>query len=122
MLQKNAVEPITLELLKEICALTPLTNFGLGGGTNLALRMGHRFSYDLDFFANSDFQNAWVFQTITAKFPDAILLFEQNQTMMFSINDIKIDFILYPFKWHQPFEWIEKSRLISVTDIIPMKR
>ena len=121
MLQKNAVEPITLELLKEICALTSLNNFGLGGGTNLALRMGHRLSFDLDFFANSDFQNALVFQTITAKFTDAILLFEQNQTMMFSINDIKVDFILYPFKWRQPFELIETSRLISVTDIIPMK-
>jgi hypothetical protein len=40
---------------------------------------------------------------------------------MFNINEIKIDFILYPFKWPQRFEWIDKSRLRSVIDIIPMK-
>ncbi|MEO6219764.1 MAG: nucleotidyl transferase AbiEii/AbiGii toxin family protein, partial [Ginsengibacter sp.] len=104
-----------------MCTLNPLTGFALGGGTNLALRIGHRLSIDLDFFTNSEFNNALVFQTITHEFPAATLLFEQNQTMMFSINGIKVDFILYPFKWHQPFELIEKLRLISVTDIIPMK-
>ncbi len=62
-----------------------------------------------------------VFQTITREFPTAELLFEQNQTMMFNINGIKVDFILYPFEWLQAFEFIEKSRLISVEDIIPMK-
>lgn len=91
MRQKNAVEPDSLELLKKICSLKPLSNFAFGGGTNLALRMGHRLSIDLDFFTNSEFSNAIIFQTITHEFPMAELLFEQNQTMIFSINEIKID-------------------------------
>jgi len=33
-----------------------------------------------------------VFQIFTKKFPSAELLSEQNQTMMFSINDVKVDF------------------------------
>ncbi len=41
--------------------------------------------------------------------------------MMFSINDVKVDFILYPFTWLQPFDIIEETRLLSVEDIIPMK-
>ena len=121
MLQKKAVEPATLELLKRISSLTLISNFALGGGTNLALRLGHRVSIDLDFFANSEFTNSIVFQTITHEFPGAELLFEQNQTMMFNINGIKVDFILYPFKWLKPFELIEKARLVSLSDIIPMK-
>jgi predicted nucleotidyltransferase component of viral defense system len=48
-------------------------------------------------------------------------LFEQNQTMMFSINDVKVDFILYPFAWLRPFDNIEETRLLSIEDIIPMK-
>ena len=40
MLQQNAVEPTTLELLKRICSLSQFNNFALGGGTNLALRLG----------------------------------------------------------------------------------
>jgi predicted nucleotidyltransferase component of viral defense system len=121
MLQQNAVEPHTLELLKRICALGAVENFALGGGTNLALRLGHRLSIDLDFFTDSPYQNNFIFQAIIKEFPSAELLFEQNQTMMFSIDDIKVDFVLYPFKWQLPFETIDTARLITLQDIIPMK-
>ena len=121
MLQQNAVASATLELLKTICAISELESFGLGGGTSLALRMGHRLSIDLDFFTNTNFNTGLVFQIITKKFPSAELLFEQNQTMMFTINDVKVDFILYPFTWLHPFDIIEGTRLLSIEDIVPMK-
>lgn len=41
--------------------------------------------------------------------------------MVFSINDIKVDFVLYPFPWLHPFQVIEGMRLLSIEDIIPMK-
>ena len=41
--------------------------------------------------------------------------------MLFSINEIKVDFILYPFPWLQHFDTIDGIRLLSVKDIIPMK-
>ncbi|MFT4156153.1 nucleotidyl transferase AbiEii/AbiGii toxin family protein [Parafilimonas sp.] len=121
MLQQNATPPATLELLKRICSLDELKLFGLGGGTNLALRTGHRISIDLDFFTNSRYDTAMVFSIITQTFPSAELLFEQNQTIMFMINNVKVDFVLYPFPWLQLFDIIESIRLISVQDIIPMK-
>jgi hypothetical protein len=88
MLQQKAVEPITLELLKQLCSLNSLDDFALGGGTNLALRMNHRLSVDLDFFTNSPFRNEKIFKVISNHFSKAELLFEQNQTMMFSINEV----------------------------------
>ncbi len=121
MLQQNAVEPATLELLKRICSLPAFKNFALGGGTNLALRLGHRLSVDLDFFTSTPYQNNIIFQVIATEFPHAELLFEQNQTMMFTINKIKVDFILYPFQWLLPFETMDGARLIALPDIIPMK-
>jgi len=121
MLQQNGVEPATLELLKSICSSVPFENFALGGGTNLALRLGHRLSVDLDFFSNTPYQNSIIFQAVTTRFPGAELLFEQNQTMMFSIDRIKVDFILYPFPWLESFEKIDGARLIALQDIIPMK-
>jgi Nucleotidyl transferase AbiEii toxin, Type IV TA system len=121
MLQQNAVPPATLDLLKNISALNQLQSFGLGGGTNLALRIGHRLSVDLDFFTNHSFETAELFQLIMKQFPSAELLFEKNQTIMFSINDIKVDFVLYPFPWLAPFEQFEEIRLIGIDDIIPMK-
>ena len=41
--------------------------------------------------------------------------------MMFTIYNVKVDFVLYPFNWLLPFEIIERARLISLQDIIPMK-
>lgn len=121
MLHKNAVEPSTLELLIQICKLPSLKNFALGGGTNLALQIGHRFSIDLDFFTSTSYDNTGVFKTITQKYPSAELIFEQNQTMMFHIEGVKVDFVLYPFEWLYSFKEIEEARLINITDIIPMK-
>ena len=75
MLYQNAVAPITLGLLKEITTLIRLETFGLGGGTALALRFGHRLSVDLDFFTNSPFDTSVLFQQITRNFSSAELLF-----------------------------------------------
>jgi hypothetical protein len=121
MLQQNATPPTALELLKKICAIQELSPFGLGGDTSLALRIGHRHSIDLDFFINVNFNTESVFQVITKNFPSTELLFEQNQTMMFNINDVKVDFVLYPFPWLQPFIVVEGIQLLSINDIIPMK-
>ena len=121
MLYKNAVEPTTLEVLEKICLLPQFADFALGGGTNIALTKGHRLSIDLDFFTSKQFNTADVYKTVTKNFKKAELLFEQNQTMMFLINEVKVDFVLYPFEWVKPFDDIESCRLIHVEDIIPMK-
>lgn len=121
MLQQNAVPPPALGILKKISALGQLNSFALGGGTSLALRLGHRVSVDLDFFTNEPFDTASQFQLITKQFPAAELLFEKNQTMLFSIEDIKVDFVLYPFAWLFPFERVDGISFLSIKDIIPMK-
>lgn len=41
--------------------------------------------------------------------------------MILSINDIKVDFILYPFVWLHLFDIIDWNKILSVKDIIPMK-
>ena len=121
MLQQNAVPPAALELLKKISVISQLDSFALRGGTSLAFRLGHRVSVDLDFFTNEPFDTVSHFQLITKQFPAAELLFEKNQTMLFSIEDIKVDFVLYPFAWLFPFDRIDGIRFLSVKDIIPMK-
>jgi predicted nucleotidyltransferase component of viral defense system len=56
MLQTQAVNASTLELLKKLMVFKALANFNLLGGTALALQMGHRFSVDLDFFTTTRFE------------------------------------------------------------------
>ncbi len=121
MLYKNAVEPAALEILTVLANEEALAAFALGGGTNIALQRGHRLSVDLDFFTITPYDKSRVYKTITSLFRNTEMLFEQNQTMMFEINKIKVDFVLYPFEWLKPFEKIESLRLISLQDMIPMK-
>ena len=121
MLYQNAVPPTTLELLKKISSIDQLNSFALGGGSNIALRLGHRISVDLDFFTNNEFDTVQLFHFITKQFSSAELLFEKNQTMLFSVDGIKVDFVLYPFPWLHSFDRIDGIKLISLPDIIPMK-
>lgn len=121
MLYQNAVPTAALGVLKKVSAFNQLKSFALGEGTTLALRLGHRLSVDLDFFTNTSFDTSALFQLITKEFSSAELLFEQNQTMLFSIDDIKVDFVSYPFPWLRPFDMVECIRLISLKDNIPMK-
>ena len=55
MLQKETIEPRTLELLKALQGEPLLKTFNLVGGTALALRLGHRKSIDLDLFTKEEF-------------------------------------------------------------------
>lgn len=67
MLHKNAVEPTTLEILNQICLHPEFTAFALGGGTNIALRKGHRLSVDLDFFTSKPFNTSGIYKIIIKK-------------------------------------------------------
>ncbi len=68
MLQQNAVATATLELLKKICGTNELDSFGLGGGTSLALRIGHRLSIDLDSFTNNNSTQGLYFKLLQKNF------------------------------------------------------
>lgn len=46
----SAVSEVLLETIKELQRLPSLSNFALGGGTNLAIRYNHRKSIDIDLF------------------------------------------------------------------------
>ena len=55
MLQTKTVTRETLELLENLMQLPEIEQFVLVGGTNLALRFGHRLSIDLDLFTDLKF-------------------------------------------------------------------
>jgi hypothetical protein len=55
MLQNATVATDTLGLLKKLMSDEKLSDFILAGDTNLALRLGHRKSIDLDLFPYKSF-------------------------------------------------------------------
>jgi predicted nucleotidyltransferase component of viral defense system len=121
MLQTKAVATTTLGLLRRINGIEGFEHFCLVGGTNLALRYGHRISVDLDFFSKEKFEGNHLVSAIEKNFRHFELLFQKNQTLIFDIEGIRVDFVRYPFNWLNPFEDIEGIRFAQVEDIIPMK-
>ena len=121
MLYKETVSPAALELLNKLMAIPELNEFALVGGTNLALRFGHRISVDIDLFTNQPFNVLKVKQAITDHFPEAKRLDEMKQTIWYQINGIKTDIILHQYPYLKPIDEIEGIRLLSLPDIIPMK-
>jgi predicted nucleotidyltransferase component of viral defense system len=97
-----------------------LKQFVLVGGTALALQIGHRKSVDLDLFTIQDFSTDELLPTLLQDYrlqPDM----QMPQTLICSIEDIKVDFIRFKYPFIRPFVEIDGIKMLSVEDIAPMK-
>ena len=121
MLQTQTVEPFTLELLKELMTKSYLDAFVLVGGTALALQMGHRQSIDLDLFTIQDFVAEELVHSFKSDYENVSVTFQQKQTLLCKINDVKVDCIRFKYPFIRPVLEVEGVRMLSFEDIAPMK-
>ena len=120
MLQKQAVKPELLELLKELMLVKEFANFNLVGGTALALYEGHRYSVDIDLFGRSEI-NTDLFTEIVKEKGETFILSQSSKILIYVINNIKVDFVDYNFTLLEPVTMIDGIRLVSKQDIAAMK-
>lgn len=120
MLQRKAVEPKTLELLKSLMALGSLKAYNLAGGTALALQYGHRVSIDLDFFGSEEIDQEDVLHECR-KLGELEIIKKQKRTILLKISGIKVDILDYNYKLLKPVIDVEGIRLLSPEDIAAMK-
>src|ERR1700686_5143992 len=98
MLQYSAVEPRTLDVLKDLMQIPALNNFYLVGGTALALYFGHRMSVDIDLFSTTEFKNESLIAHLEEKFSGFSYRNTHNPIGLFGyINDIKVDFVKHHY-------------------------
>jgi len=95
MLQLSTIDSSTLELLKKLMTFKEFSKMRLVGGTALALQIGHRRSIDLDFFGNIDFGNIYTANTFK-NFKKVLTLKSSKNLNIFSIDDVKVDFVFPP--------------------------
>jgi len=122
MLYKETVESGILELLKTLMQDEKLSDFLLAGGTNLALRFGHRRSIDLDLFSYQHFDSISLVEHLTQNYNFEITDVKEKDTVKGFINNIKVDIIahVYPIV-DEPFIADKIIRLYSIKDIVAMK-
>jgi predicted nucleotidyltransferase component of viral defense system len=120
MLQSQTVESNALELLKSLMQKEYLDSFVLVGGTALALQLGNRESIDLDLFSNTDFASNDLLTSLLKDY-QIVVNNQLPQTLITTINDVKIDFIKFHYPFIRPFLVLENIRMASLEDIAAMK-
>ena len=98
MLHTAAVEASTLGLLTRLMQDQRISDFQLAGGTNLALRLGHRKSIDLDLFTYQHFDAISLAEYLTQHYQFEKTDVRDEDTVKGYIDDIKVDMIahIYP--------------------------
>jgi Nucleotidyl transferase AbiEii toxin, Type IV TA system len=120
MLQSATVHPATLAILKQLMSMPELKQFNLVGGTSLSLQIGHRISIDLDLFSNLDFDNSTIIKAINP-LGELTVLVDNPPFLQMRLDDVKLDFLKYPYPFIQNYLEIEGIRLVSIENIATMK-
>jgi hypothetical protein len=110
------VTPQTSQVLNALKVNAKLSGFYLSGGTALALQLGHRVSEDLDFFSGQRFDPILLQEAIekTGRLTSTELA---ENTLNTFFNDVKVQFLYYPYPMLENLlEW-EGVRLSSLADI-----
>jgi len=120
MLFYKTIDSGTLELLKNLLGIDAFKNLRLVGGTALALQIGHRKSVDLDLFGDVILDET-VFSETLSGLDKYIWLKKTPSINIFSIQDIKVDFVKYTYPWLEKINTTDGLRLAGLSDIAAMK-
>jgi hypothetical protein len=92
-------EILTAAQSKLLTAVKPFSkDFGLVGGTAIALHLGHRESIDFDLFSFEGFNNYSIKAKITRKAVIDTTLVNKNGEYTFLANGVKFTFFQFPYK------------------------
>ena len=93
------------------------TDFGLVGGTAIALHLGHRRSIDFDLFTDKDFSNEKIRTTIKKNHIIQSTLIEEPEELTLVVDGVKLTFYKFPYKlsYSDNFEGI-----VKVPDILTL--
>lgn len=120
MLHYEAIDKISLALLRQLSAIPYFSNLYLAGGTSLALQIGHRKSVDLDLFGIIEADDITITQTLSTL--GTIQLIKRTQNIhIFIVNGIKVDIVNYNYPLIDAVVTEDQIRLAGKKDIAAMK-
>ncbi|MEO7098747.1 MAG: nucleotidyl transferase AbiEii/AbiGii toxin family protein [Luteolibacter sp.] len=119
MLHFDAVPKSVRELLVRLASHEALENFALGGGTSLALRFGHRWSVDLDFFTIKEFSSEELFERLALD--GATVTGRAENSLTIDARGVKLDLLRHAYRVLAPAERIDGVVLVSLPDLAAMK-
>lgn len=117
----NTLPGATQDVLAVLGASHIFDNAYLAGGSALALRLGHRISYDFDFFI----QKSILAQDVAAQLATignfTISLLEPPHTVLGIFNEVKLSLFRYTYPLIGKTDEFKGVHVASVADIAAMK-
>lgn len=120
MLYYQSIDSTALELLKKLMTIPQFNELFLVGGTSLALQIGHRKSIDLDLFGRFNLEQE-EFSWILKQFNSVTMINRTPNIKTYIIENIKVDFVNYPYSWIDKAILKDGIRLAGMKDIAAMK-
>ncbi len=117
----RVLDPWTEETLRHLSESPLASRFYLAEGTGLALRLGHRFSADLDFFSASEFNSDDILTELLCSFDSLHLISRGVGTLHASIGHTKVSFLSYRYPILFPVTAFEGIAVADARDIGCMK-
>ena len=128
-MQSNKLKTTILHseiLTKEQKELLPLVkkfykDFGLVGGTAIALHVGHRESIDFDLFSFSEFKNVNIKKRILRNRTINKVIRDEAEQFTFIINGVLFTFFRYPFEINYEVDFDQVLKTPSLLTLAAMK-
>jgi hypothetical protein len=117
---ENTLSSNSLKFIKEIKSDSLPNDSYLGGGTAIALQIGHRKSLDLDFFTQTQF-NETQWQQKLEEDIGFDLIQKDWQTLVGSVQDIKFSLFYYKHALIDKTKDYYNIKLASLEDLSAMK-
>lgn len=73
-------------------------DFGLVGGTAIALYIGHRRSIDFDLFTNKEFKNQDILNKISKSFKIDMIVVNKPEELTIIVKEVRLTFFRYLYK------------------------
>ena len=108
----------SLDTLKEVPVFQSAY---LAGGTALALQLGHRYSYDLDFFTPEKFNENMLTQQLGETLSDFRLERQEWRTILGYVKDMRFSIFYYKYPLLFSTHEFGGIQIADAKDIAPMK-
>jgi len=96
-------------------------DFGLVGGTAIALHIGHRESIDFDFFSFEKFKNVNIKKRILRSKKIDKVIRDETEQFTFIINGVLFTFFRYPFEINYEINFNQVLKIPSLLALAAMK-
>jgi len=121
MLQKKAVVPEMIDMIKELQSDSLFKDHILAGGTALALQLGHRSSTDIDLFTSNIQKPNEIINYFNKKYIGINIDVADDEYIRIFANNVKIEMIYVNEKILEEPKIQEGIKLFGLNDIAAMK-